>query len=102
MQPHIRAFVDRAVTFSRCPACRGARLNEAALSARIAGRNIADCSAMQINDLAKFVRGIDDPSVAPLLTTLRETLDSLVEIGLGYLSASTASRARCPAARRSA
>jgi excinuclease UvrABC ATPase subunit len=85
-QPHIRAFVDRAVTFSRCPACHGARLNEAALSSRIQGRNIADCGAMQISDLAEFVRGIDAPAAAPLLRTLGETLDSLVEIGLGYLS----------------
>src|SRR6476469_899954 len=85
-QPHIRAFVERAVTFSRCPACHGARLNEAALSSRIQGRNIADCGAMQISDLAEFVRGIDAPAAAPLLRTLGETLDSLVEIGLGYLS----------------
>ena len=86
MQPHIRAFVDRAVTFARCSACEGTRLNQAALSSRIAGRNIAECAAMQISDLADFVRKIDDPSVGPLLATLRETLDSLVEIGLGYLS----------------
>ncbi|MFC4856261.1 ATP-binding cassette domain-containing protein [Actinophytocola glycyrrhizae] len=86
VQPHIRAFIDRAVTFSQCPSCAGARLNEAALSARIAGRNIADCCAMQISDLAEFVRGLDAPSAAPLLRTLSETLDSLVEIGLGYLS----------------
>jgi excinuclease UvrABC ATPase subunit len=86
VQPHIRAFIDRAVTFSRCPSCHGARLNEAALSSRINGLNIAECSAMQISDLAKFVRGVDAPSAAPLLRTLNETLDSLVEIGLGYLS----------------
>ncbi|MEU7478127.1 excinuclease ABC subunit UvrA [Lentzea sp. NPDC042327] len=86
MQPHVRAFVDRAVTFTTCPACRGARLNEAALGSRINGVNIADCCAMQISDLAQFVRSLDDPSVAPLLATLRGTLDSLVEIGLGYLS----------------
>jgi excinuclease UvrABC ATPase subunit len=86
MQPHIRAFVDRAVTFARCAACDGARLNQAALSSKIGGRNIAECAAMQISDLAEFVKKIDDPSVAPLLATLRETLDSLVEIGLGYLS----------------
>ncbi|MFF3852284.1 ATP-binding cassette domain-containing protein [Micromonospora sp. NPDC002575] len=85
-QPHIRAFVERAVTFATCGGCAGARLNRAALSARIAGRNIAECSAMQISDLAAFVRGIDDPSVAPLVGNLRELLDSLVEIGLGYLS----------------
>ncbi|MFD4676252.1 ATP-binding cassette domain-containing protein [Lentzea sp. NPDC058450] len=86
MQPHVRAFVDKAVTFATCGSCRGARLNEAALSAKIRGVNIADCSAMQISDLAQFVHSIDDPSVAPLLATLRDTLDSLVEIGLGYLS----------------
>ena len=86
MQKASREFVDRAVTFAPCGSCGGARLNEAALSARIDGRNIADCSAMQISDLADFVRKIDDPSVAPLMATLRETLDSLVEIGLGYLS----------------
>ncbi|GAA1595911.1 excinuclease ABC subunit UvrA [Actinomadura kijaniata] len=86
LQPHIRAFVDRAVKFAECPACGGTRLNAAALSSRIGGRNIADCSAMQINDLLEFVKGIDDESVAPLLATLRGTLESLVEIGLGYLS----------------
>ncbi|MFD5825502.1 ATP-binding cassette domain-containing protein [Lentzea sp. NPDC060358] len=86
MQPHVRAFVDRAVTFATCPGCRGARLNEAALGSKIRGLNIADCCAMQISDLAKFAHSIDDPSVAPLLATLRDTLDSLVEIGLGYLS----------------
>ncbi|WP_067799759.1 ATP-binding cassette domain-containing protein [Actinomadura formosensis] len=86
LQPHIRAFVDRAVTFSACAACGGARLNPAALASRIAGRNIADCAAMQISDLAGFVREITDPSVAPVLATLQGTLDSLVEIGLGYLS----------------
>ncbi|WP_340683660.1 excinuclease ABC subunit UvrA [Amycolatopsis coloradensis] len=85
-QPHIRAFVDRAITFRRCPACEGARLNQAALSSKIEGLNIADCSSMQINDLADFLRKIDDPSVGPLMQTLRGTLDSLVEIGLGYLS----------------
>ncbi|GAA4994113.1 ATP-binding cassette domain-containing protein [Actinopolymorpha pittospori] len=86
MQPHIRAFVDRAVEFARCPACEGTRLNPAALSARIDGRNIAECSAMQINDLADFVRGIGDEFAGPLLANLRNTLDSLVGIGLGYLS----------------
>jgi excinuclease UvrABC ATPase subunit len=86
MQPHIRAFVDRAVVFTTCRACGGTRLNPAALSSRINGRNIAECSAMQLSDLVGFVRGIDDPSVAPLLDTLRNTLDSLVEVGLGYLS----------------
>ncbi|MQY02661.1 ATP-binding cassette domain-containing protein [Actinomadura macrotermitis] len=86
LQPHIRAFVDRAVTFTECRACGGSRLNQAALSAKIDGRNIADCASMQISDLAGFVRGIDDESVRPLLATLTGTLDSLVEIGLGYLS----------------
>jgi len=86
MQPHIRAFVDRAVTFTTCPDCGGTRLNEGARSARILGLNIAEACAMQISDLAEWVRGLDEPSVAPLLTTLQETLDSFVNIGLGYLS----------------
>ncbi|WP_436764002.1 ATP-binding cassette domain-containing protein [Streptosporangium sp. V21-05] len=86
MQPHIRAFVDRAVTFTSCHACGGSRLNPAALGSKIDGRNIADCAAMQISDLAGFVRGIEDASVGPLVATLRGTLESLVEIGLGYLS----------------
>ncbi|TDC85611.1 excinuclease ABC subunit UvrA [Micromonospora sp. KC606] len=86
MQPHIRAFVDRAVTFTACPECGGTRLSEAARSSRISGVNIADVCAMQISDLAEWVRGLDEPSVAPLLATLRRTLDSFVEIGLGYLS----------------
>ncbi|WP_131736837.1 ATP-binding cassette domain-containing protein [Actinomadura roseirufa] len=86
LQPHIRSFVDRAVTFSTCRACEGTRLGPAALSSRIGGLNIADCAAMQISDLAEFVRGIDDERVAPLLATLGDTLDALVEIGLGYLS----------------
>ncbi|MFD7663719.1 ATP-binding cassette domain-containing protein [Streptomyces sp. NPDC059788] len=86
MQPHIRAFVDRAVAFTECGVCDGARLSAAALSSTIDGVNIARCSAMQISDLAAFLRRIDDPSVAPLLANLRHLLDSLVEIGLGYLS----------------
>ncbi|QFZ19964.1 ATP-binding cassette domain-containing protein [Saccharothrix syringae] len=86
LQPHIRRFVDRAVTFTTCPDCDGTRLNQAALSAKINGVTIADCSAMQISDLADWARTITDPAVAPLLTNLRELLDSLVEIGLGYLS----------------
>jgi excinuclease UvrABC ATPase subunit len=86
MQSHVRSFVDRAVTFDTCGLCGGTRLTQAALSSKIAGRNIADCSSMQINELAEFIRSITDESVAPLLGTLRETLDSLVEIGLGYLS----------------
>ena len=86
LQPHIRAFVDRAATFTACPDCGGTRLSEGARSSRIAGINIADACAMQISDLAEWVRGLDEPSVAPLLTTLEQTLDSFVEIGLGYLS----------------
>ena len=86
MQPHIRAFVERAVTFTTCPDCGGTRLNEAARSSKINRINIADACAMQINDLAEWVRGVKEPSVAPLLTKLRHTLDSFVEIGLGYLS----------------
>src|SRR5487761_1480819 len=86
MQPHIRAFVDRAVTFTACPECGGTRLNEAARSSRIGGINIADACAMQISDLAEWVRGVDEPSVAPLLAALQQSLDSFVEIGLGYLS----------------
>ncbi|MFC6420234.1 ATP-binding cassette domain-containing protein [Ornithinimicrobium tianjinense] len=86
MQPHIRAFVDRAVTFAPCPDCDGTRLNEAARSSKIRGISIADACRMQISDLAQWVAGLDEPSVAPLLQGLRETLDSFVEIGLGYLS----------------
>jgi excinuclease UvrABC ATPase subunit len=86
MQPHIRAFVDRAVTFTTCPECGGTRLSEAARSSKISGLSIADACAMQISDLAEWVRGLDEPSVAPLLTALQETLDSFVNIGLGYLS----------------
>ena len=86
VQPHIRAFIDRAVAFSDCPDCGGTRLNEGARSSRINGINIADACAMQISDLAEWVRGLDSPAMAPLLTTLQETLDSFVQIGLGYLS----------------
>src|SRR6202521_3159304 len=86
LQPHIRAFVDRAVTFAACPDCGGTRLSEAARSSRIGGINIADACAMQISDLAAWVSGLDEPSVAPLLATLLQTLDSFVDIGLGYLS----------------
>jgi excinuclease UvrABC ATPase subunit len=86
MQPHVRAFVERAVTFTTCPDCGGTRLNEAARSSKIQGTNIADACSMQISDLAEWMRGLDEPSVAPLLTALGETLDSFVEIGLGYLS----------------
>jgi excinuclease UvrABC ATPase subunit len=86
MQPHIRAFVERAVTFTACPECGGTRLSEAARSSRVGGINIADACAMQISDLAEWVRSLDEPSVAPLLAALQQTLDSFVEIGLGYLS----------------
>ena len=86
MQPHIRAFVDRAVTFTTCPDCAGTRLNEGARSSKIEGMNIADACAMQISDLAEWVRGLDEPSVTPLLEALQQTLESFVEIGLGYLS----------------
>jgi excinuclease UvrABC ATPase subunit len=86
MQPHVREFVDRAVTFTVCPECGGTRLTEAARSSKIKGISIADACAMQISDLAEWVRALDEPSVAPLLTALGETLDSFVEIGLGYLS----------------
>jgi excinuclease ABC A subunit len=86
MQPHIRAFVERAVTFTTCPECDGTRLNAGARSSKIKGISIADACAMQISDLAAWVRDLDEPSVAPLLTSLGETLDSFVEIGLGYLS----------------
>ncbi len=91
MQPHIRAFVERAVTFTTCPDCGGTRLNEAARSSKIKKLNIAEACAMQISDLAEWVRGLDEPSVAPLLKTLSHTLDSFVEIGLGYLSLDRAS-----------
>jgi excinuclease ABC A subunit len=86
LQPHVRAFVERAVVFTTCPDCDGTRLSDAARSSKIDGVNIADVSAMQITDLAEWVAGLDEPSVAPLLETLRHTLDSFVEIGLGYLS----------------
>ena len=86
MQPHIRAFVERAVTFATCPECNGTRLGEAARSSKIKGINIADACAMQINELAAWVRGLNEPSVAPLLSSLSHALDSFVEIGLGYLS----------------
>ncbi len=91
LQPHIRAFVDRAATFTTCPDCGGSRLSTAARSARIRGVNIADACAMQVSDLAEWVRGLDEPSVAPLLAALRRILESFVEIGLGYLSLDRAS-----------
>jgi excinuclease ABC A subunit len=86
MQPHIRAFVERAVVFTTCPDCEGTRLSEAARSSKIDGHSIADVSAMQITDLAEWAAVLDEPSVAPLLQSLRHALDSFVEIGLGYLS----------------
>jgi excinuclease UvrABC ATPase subunit len=86
MQPHIRAFVERAVTFSVCPECGGTRLAEPARSSKIKGINIADACAMEIRDLAEWIGVLDEPSVAPLLATLKHTLDSFTEIGLGYLS----------------
>lgn len=86
MQPHIREFVDRAVTFTTCPECEGTRLTEGARSSKIKKISIADACAMEIRDLAEWVRGLDEPSVAPLLEALQQTLDSFVEIGLGYLA----------------
>ncbi|MGZ5343573.1 MAG: excinuclease ABC subunit UvrA, partial [Actinomycetota bacterium] len=86
LQPHIRAFVERAVTFATCPACDGTRLSEAARSSKIKGIDIADACAMQISDLAGWVGGLDEPSIAPLLAALQQTLDSFAEMGLGYLS----------------
>ncbi|MEB7505625.1 excinuclease ABC subunit UvrA [Arthrobacter koreensis] len=86
MQPHIRAFVDRAITFSTCPECGGTRLAQEALSSKINGKNIADLCSMQISDLAEWVRKLEEPSVAPLLAGLQHLLDSFTEIGLGYLS----------------
>jgi len=86
MQPHIRAFVERAVTFTACPECGGTRLNQPARSSKVKGINIAGACAMQIDDLAEWVRELDEPSVAPLLAGLQHTFDSFVEIGLGYLS----------------
>ena len=86
LQPHVRAFVERAVTFTTCPECKGTRLNEGARSSKIDGTSIADCCAMQISDLADWVRGLSEPTVAPLLKNLGFLLDSFVEIGLGYLS----------------
>ncbi len=86
MQPHIRTFVERAVTFTTCPECEGTRLNAAARSSKLKGVNIADACAMQIDELAGWARELREQSVAPLLTSLRDTLDSFVEIGLGYLS----------------
>jgi len=86
LQPSLRAAVERVATFAPCPACDGTRLNALARSSLIKGKNIADCAAMQISDLAVFLRRLDDLSVAPIVKGLRETLDSMVHIGLGYLS----------------
>ncbi|OII34732.1 daunorubicin resistance protein DrrC [Curtobacterium sp. MMLR14_010] len=86
MQPHIRAFVDRAVTFTTCPDCDGTRLNDIARSSKIDGKDIAQVAAMQITDLAAWLHGLDEPSVGPLLDGLRDAVDAFVEIGLGYLS----------------
>ncbi|HET9900491.1 MAG TPA: excinuclease ABC subunit UvrA [Actinomycetes bacterium] len=86
MQPHVRRFVERAVTFQLCPECDGTRLSPEARSSKIKGKNIADLCAMQISDLADWIRGLEEPSVAPLLAGLQHLLDSFAEIGLGYLS----------------
>jgi excinuclease UvrABC ATPase subunit len=86
MQPHVRRFVERAVTFTACPDCGGTRLSAEARSSTIRGRSIADLCTLQITDLAAWVRELDEPSVAPLLAGLRHLLDSFTEIGLGYLS----------------
>src|SRR5262249_42002650 len=86
LQPHVRAFVERAATFSTCPDCEGTRLTAEARSSKIRDRNIAELCAMEIRDLAAWIRDLEEPSVAPLLEALGETLDSFVQIGLGYLS----------------
>jgi excinuclease UvrABC ATPase subunit len=86
LQPHVRAFVERAITFTTCPDCGGTRLSQEALSSKIKGKNIADVCTMQITDLADWIRGLDEPSVAPLLAGLQQLLDSFAVIGLGYLS----------------
>ncbi len=86
MQPHVRAFVERAITFQTCPECNGTRLTKEVLASKINGRNIAEVCSMQISDLAEWVRGLDEPSLAPLLSGLQHLLDSFAEIGLGYLS----------------
>jgi excinuclease UvrABC ATPase subunit len=91
LQPHIRSFVERAVTFSACPECGGTRLSAAARSAKIKGISIADACAMQISDLADWIRALEEPGVAPLLANLQHLFDAFVEIGLGYLSLDRAS-----------
>ena len=102
LQPHIRAFVERAVTFTTCPDCGGTRLNEAARSSKIKGINIADACAMQISDLAEWVRGLDEPSVAPLLDGAAADRSTRSSRSGSATSRSTGRRARCRAARRSA
>ena len=101
MQPHVRRFVERAITFTTCPDCDGTRLTQEALSSKIKGKNIAELCQMQISDLAEWMRDLDEPGVAPLVAGLQHLLDSFAEIGLGYLLARPARRARCPGARRS-
>ena len=101
MQPHVRRFVERAITFTTCPDCDGTRLSKEALSSKIKGKNIADLCQMQISDLAEWMRDLDEPGVAPLVTGLQHLLDSFADIGLGYLSLDRR-RARCPGERRSA
>jgi excinuclease UvrABC ATPase subunit len=86
MQPHVRRFVERAITFTTCPDCRGTRLTQEALSSKVRGKNIAELCRMQISDLASWMRDVDEPGVAPLLAGLQHLLDSFTEIGLGYLS----------------
>ena len=102
LQPHIRAFVERAVTFTTCPECGGTRLSEAARSSKIKGINIADACAMQISDLAEWVRGLDEPSVAPLLDGAAARPSTRSSRSGWATSRSTGRRARCRAARRSA
>jgi excinuclease UvrABC ATPase subunit len=101
LQPHVRAFVERAATFTTCPDCEGTRLAPEARSSKIDGKNIADVCAMQISDLAGWVRRVTEPSVAPLVDALGHSLDSFVEIGLGT-SRWTALQAHSPAAKHSA
>jgi excinuclease ABC A subunit len=86
LQPHVRAFVERAITFTTCPECDGTRLSKAARSSKIKGKNIAEVCTMQISDLADWLRALEEPSVGPLLSGLQRLLDSFAEIGLGYLS----------------
>ena len=101
LQPHIRAFVERAAVFKTCPACGGSRLNEPARSSKIDGRSIADVCALQVTDAAVWLRGIDDKGVKPLVANLLHLFDSFVEVDWG-ISGSTAHRARCPVERPSA